>query len=439
MRLFQMIVVDDEQRIRAGLVKNIHWEALGFEVVGAFGSGAEAIAYLAHSRVDVVFTDIVMKNGTGIDIAEWVNVHKPGIQVVLLTGFSDFDTARRAVACKVVRYLLTKPTDIGELKAVFAQVHAELMQRCDSMALSGVVMYLDAACAEARLPVVRLSGGMEVDGSVSGSIGNRVAIWCCPASYAEELTKAVEHLQAEEPLLGDGKICCFETLPDMLQTLSEPQGDSGRRGSWDEQSLREQIQNAFEACEYQRLDELFSQMQTQDAPEHVVLFAAYVVDLNYCMYCAREGIREEREIRAHLIAVMEGRETAEHLTRCVHALVDSCQRHRSRGSDHLLAFVDDYLENHLTGKASLQEIAQQMYFNAGYLGRLFKEREGKSFTEYEIEFKMRKAAAMLEDTNLRVKEIGQRVGYSDTQYFSETFRDKMGMTPTEYRKNLPRR
>lgn len=170
MRLFQMIIVDDEPMICSGLMKNIDWEKLGFKVVGAFGSGAEAIEYLARSQVDVVFTDVVMKNGTGIDIAEWVNVHKPGIQVVLLTGYSDFETARKAVACKVIRYMLTKPTDIAELKTVFTQVHEELTQRYDSMALSSVAVYLNTDCTDSKLPVITLSDGMDITGMVSGSM-----------------------------------------------------------------------------------------------------------------------------------------------------------------------------------------------------------------------------------------------------------------------------
>lgn len=439
MRLYQMIIVDDEPMIRSGLVRNIHWDELGFEVVGAFGSGAEAIEYLANSQVDVVFTDVVMKNGTGIDIAEWVNVHKPGIQVVLLTGYSDFETARKAVACKVIRYMLTKPTDIAELKTVFTQVREELMQRYDSMALSSVAVYLNTDCTDIQLPVITLSNGMDIAGMVSGSMGKRVAIWCCPTHQKTELVNAIERLHKENPLLKNGKICCFDTLSDMLQTLSEAQIDSTQQGLWNEQILNKQIQSAFDECEYRRLDELFTRMRMLDAPKHVVLFAAYVIDLNYCIYCAREKIQEERDIRVHLIAIMEGNETVAHLARCVHALVESCERHHSRNSDHLLAFVDNYLETHLSGNASLQDIAQQMHYNSGYLGRLFKERAGKSFTDYEIEFKIRKASAMLEDTTLHVKEISQRIGYSDTQHFSETFRNIMGITPTEYRKNLRKR
>lgn len=436
MRLFQMIIVEDEPMIRSCLVKNIDWKELGFEVVGAFDSGAEAIDFLARAQVEVVFTDVVMKNGTGIDIAEWISAHKPGIQVILLTGYSDFETARKAVACKVIRYMLTKPTDIAELKAVFIRVHKDLMQRNNSMVLSSVAVYLNSDCTDIQLPVISLSDGMHITGMVSGFMGKQVAIWCCPAGKVAELAQAVEALHGINPLLKNGKICRFDTLPAMLQTLSETQIDSTQQGSWNEQILNQQIQSAFDEGEYRRLDDLFAKVCMPDVPKHVVLFAAYVIDLNYCIYCAKEKIQEERDIRAHLIAVMEGKETVEQLIRCVHALVESCERHHSRNSDHLLSFVDHYLESHLSEGASLAEIAQEMHYNPGYLGRLFKERAGKSFTDYEIEFKIRKAAAMLEDTTLHVKEIGQRIGYSDAQHFSETFRSIMGISPAGYRKSL---
>jgi len=70
---------------------------------------------------------------------------------------------------------------------------------------------------------------------------------------------------------------------------------------------------------------------------------------------------------------------------------------------------------------------------AGHLARIFRERLGLSFSEYLIELRLQKGVQLLQATNRPVKEIAEKVGYSDPSRFTLHFRRRFGQTPTEFR------
>lgn len=83
---------------------------------------------------------------------------------------------------------------------------------------------------------------------------------------------------------------------------------------------------------------------------------------------------------------------------------------------------------------TLKDIAQQFSFSPNYLGYLFKEEVGKSFSEVLITMRMERARELLKDPTIKIYEVADQVGYRYIPYFSKQFRETFGMTPAEYRK-----
>ena len=83
-----ILVVEDNDRVREATVRRL--ESLGYAVVEA-KTGPEAITLLESGKpIALVFSDIVMPGGmTGYDVAEWVRSKKPGLKVLLTTGYSE--------------------------------------------------------------------------------------------------------------------------------------------------------------------------------------------------------------------------------------------------------------------------------------------------------------------------------------------------------------
>jgi two-component system response regulator YesN len=80
----------------------------------------------------------------------------------------------------------------------------------------------------------------------------------------------------------------------------------------------------------------------------------------------------------------------------------------------------------------LQNLSEMLNINVNYLSRLFKKNTGKTFTEYLIQLRIDKATWYYQNTDLRVYEISEKVGYKDWRYFSQLYKNITGHTVTQY-------
>lgn len=94
----------------------------------------------------------------------------------------------------------------------------------------------------------------------------------------------------------------------------------------------------------------------------------------------------------------------------------------------------DYLEQHYMEEITLDLMAEKYYFNASYFSTIFKNYFGKSFSNYLIELRMHKAKGLLASADYKIKEVANKVGYRDANYFIRAFKKFYGYTPEEYRK-----
>ncbi|CAM4078388.1 response regulator transcription factor [Lederbergia lenta] len=87
---------------------------------------------------------------------------------------------------------------------------------------------------------------------------------------------------------------------------------------------------------------------------------------------------------------------------------------------------------------SLNYVAQEeLYMSADYLGKLFKKEVGERFSNYVSKVRMERAMHMIQNENdVKVFELAEKLGYSDSQYFSQVFKKHTGFTPSDYRKEL---
>lgn len=93
-----------------------------------------------------------------------------------------------------------------------------------------------------------------------------------------------------------------------------------------------------------------------------------------------------------------------------------------------------YVERSFHMDMKLENIAPEFGYNSAYLGRIFKENTGETFGAYVEKIRMQKACELLKETELKVYEIAERVGYKNVDYFHIKFRKNVGMSPAEYRK-----
>lgn len=101
-----------------------------------------------------------------------------------------------------------------------------------------------------------------------------------------------------------------------------------------------------------------------------------------------------------------------------------------------IGHVLTYLEEHFTEPTlTLAEVSDALGYSAKYLSALFKREMGSGFTEYLRLMRIRHGVMLMENGVTSIKNVACLCGFSDPLYFSKVFRETVGVSPKNYRKN----
>ena len=96
--------------------------------------------------------------------------------------------------------------------------------------------------------------------------------------------------------------------------------------------------------------------------------------------------------------------------------------------------MDMVNENYEIPDCNVAWIAERLHLTSSYVGGIFAKNRGVGLMEYIIEYRMEKACQMLSDEHIPISSVGIKVGYTDANYFTKAFKNKIGMSPSEYRR-----
>ncbi|EKQ51030.1 response regulator [Clostridium sp. Maddingley MBC34-26] len=125
MSLYRIMIVDDEEEIRLGIIKKIDWEANGFIVVGDAENGQDALEKAEKLQPDVIMTDIKMPFMDGLELGKKLVELMPSTKIIVFSGCDDFEYAHKAIKINVVEYVL-KPINSIELTEVLVRLKEQL-------------------------------------------------------------------------------------------------------------------------------------------------------------------------------------------------------------------------------------------------------------------------------------------------------------------------
>lgn len=103
------------------------------------------------------------------------------------------------------------------------------------------------------------------------------------------------------------------------------------------------------------------------------------------------------------------------------------------GENSLSKQMIDYLFNHYADPITLELLEQQFYTSSFHLCKVFKRNTGFTIMEYLNYLRIRESVHLLEENELSITEIGYQVGYNSTTHFIRCFKQKMEITPKQYR------
>ncbi|MWV43286.1 helix-turn-helix domain-containing protein [Paenibacillus sp. HJL G12] len=95
-----------------------------------------------------------------------------------------------------------------------------------------------------------------------------------------------------------------------------------------------------------------------------------------------------------------------------------------------------FIDSHLTEEISIQDLSEYAHFHPNYFIRMFKKHLGMTPMRYIHERRLEQAQQLLGSTDLSVTEIAYQSGFKDVSYFSQAFKKRNGLSPTEYRQGM---
>jgi transcriptional regulator GlxA family with amidase domain len=91
------------------------------------------------------------------------------------------------------------------------------------------------------------------------------------------------------------------------------------------------------------------------------------------------------------------------------------------------------MQNELGGKLNVEQLANQLNVSYSWFRRTFAQHTGSSPHQYLLELRLARARSLLSGTALSVKVVARQTGFEDEHYFCRIFREKTGLTPSQWR------
>ncbi|PXX52017.1 two-component system response regulator YesN [Hungatella effluvii] len=125
--MYKMIIVDDENVEREGMVHLVEWSEYQVDIVGSAWNGAEGLELIRQYHPDIVLTDIKMPIMNGIEMIRRAKQLYEGILYIILSGYGEYEFTSQAMELGVKHYIL-KPCDREKLKKVMSRVMDDIQE-----------------------------------------------------------------------------------------------------------------------------------------------------------------------------------------------------------------------------------------------------------------------------------------------------------------------
>lgn len=496
--MIRTLIAEDELPLLRGLGQLIEKLHPAFEVVCEAKNGREALEYLSQHSVDVLFTDINMPVFNGLQLMEQARALCPQLQIVVISGYHDFEYARQAMRFGAKNYLL-KPVNRAELKELLDSLSQEMTLYSYSQKRSWLIECLFNAGEEKPplfpfkpLTVLYLCLGarqtsqdfdeLSKPGAISDTLmwemvkekwgcpdiwlfyGQRPneAIWIFEKKMEIALTDVQElirrRFQADLPVTA--AVCTDISSGNLQRTAAElsrwiangvimgqsrllhscPSAQSYHISAADKAAVHFSLQkrqwDEFFILVQRMLDSLLRSQGTQTVLED---FLTELLEMVH----KEAGNQPDRELRATVQELVSTSGDEQALLRAFFPYCRDLFQHTTfdtSDKEGLMQSLDQYILEHIGEPLSLKELSQKYGLVAPYLSKLFKAYKGMSPAQYIQNIRIESAKRMLRDNpSMLSREIAEALGYSNALYFSKTFYKHVGVYPSEYRQTIRQR
>ncbi|KAF1290776.1 response regulator [Candidatus Enterococcus leclercqii] len=463
-----VLIVDDEEVIRTGLTYIIDWQQYGYERIETAENGVEGLQKISQLQPDLVITDIRMPEMDGLDMIQAAKKQGCLFHGIILSGYSDFDYARKAIQLGFISYLL-KPVEEEELMEILEKLAANDKQRheadlrsllynklfaSDHSGLAGYRKILVASFStalkqrqldllnEQQQPYVLLENfgaaylvlldktGIDTSEAVIKTLfGRKEAVmttgWVAADQDLTKLTMEIQHLRKMQFLFPNQLLSTAGLLEKkQALTFQEELPEKLRQavlGGKDLQLLLQAYCNNF----------LFDLAFEEDIKWQVNHDYGWLYDQAMQKAAFEEAAHRPDQVAEALFAAVDFPELMGIFE--THLSAFASEVAKQLNNVDIIADIVRYIQKHFADDLNLKSVADQFGYNSAYLGKKFKKTTGETFLGYLEKVRMERAGDLLKNSNLMVYEVAEKVGYRNVDYFYKKFKQFFQTSPNDYR------
>ncbi|MDQ0970295.1 two-component system response regulator YesN [Neobacillus niacini] len=493
----RVLIADDESLVRSSLISMLEELNLSLELIGETKNGEETIQMVKATTPDIVFVDISMPKGNGLDVIRRAKPFSPDTQWIILTGYSNFEYAKEAIKLGATNYI-NKPVSPEELAESLDGLLQQYQQRnltLNNQFESELISHYN------RLPCSNEKNCLLVNKQFYGSF--LLIDSYLPETFlaeqlkdiSQQLRKNTNESQGNQSrralmLLSNGELasvwgCSEEKETKRAQLYTQFEGNreliqqvNGRAFAITifQSDLCSSIESLFQ--QYKQLQELSPLRAVANVNRCLSIKELsswgsnpYLPELSKLLIDLAESYRNHeflsymkildsigtifKEIPnsmftrikaniAHFLHFSIGHQLniaddlkywMEDLCKHSEQMLEVKSKAHVSPTD-LITQVVSYIDQHFMSDIGLNQIANQLNVTPNYLSTLFRKRLGITFMKYLTRTRMLKAKELLSNPGIQVQQVSERVGYFSTRHFTKLFYDYYGCYPSDYRDRL---
>lgn len=437
-----VMIVDDNCLTAEGIEKNIDWSALDTTVIAVEYNSLSALDILKDTHVDLIISDIEMPDLDGISMSQKALEIQPFIKVILVSAYDKFEYAKRAIRLGVYDYI-EKPLDYHYLTEKIKNAFTDIdrtQKNTELVKASRPVMtekfFHDLLHYPGEDPATHLSQHLKyLDLRSDYDFFHVLILETEPDPAKSELDFTQYQIQLLNILdLVKEKMEIFDHVFYLkefsLLSFSE---------NTDEELIRLICSKDMTAIE-EWLTCYFQNLLGQVQDKNLVFIQIYSL-LGRILKFLYEMNLDTGDLEREIIQVytrFDSFRTYEQFVKWLTQLCASvCEKMDSSLQNYhnqIYTMALGYIrENFETNTLCLNDIARHANISPAYLSSMFKKVSGQSISDTITALRIESACHYLESTSLSLKEISTKCGYTNQYYFSNSFKKKLGMSPSAYR------
>lgn len=479
-----IILIADDDRLIRFTIKSMLKDILGDsgDVFLEAANGKDMVKICSEQKPDIAFVDIKMPYMNGLDSIGESRRFSPNTEYVIISGYSDFEYAKRGISLMVNEYLL-KPVDEEQLAAVMSKLKEKRKKQKQE------------SNSEFQLRVMSALNFYSVtDGVGPQNPGNELYLTFIlyvrtnaadrtgSAKKQEQLLYAIRDL-GERVVAKEGHYAlaatdeCFPCAVfgvekemqnyiihhmRQIMEIKEADRESFHYAVWFEADSLDQVCrtcSSLDAQTYMGIQYLPGGIYEYNADDVDAYSREFLYDIDQIMtawenadgvackevmnkiwrqYKDKKPDVDLNNVSRYCSFITGCRIEGDCLKSFCRSIVEqSDQMYQNLAGEErdMIAEIKEYIQKYYGSGISISQIADHFGVTANYLSALFHQKTGEKFIDYLTKVRINAAKKLLlQNLSASVQDIALMVGYNSTRHFSSLFQKRTGMTPSMYRK-----